>query len=167
MPIKSATLRHEGGMRFVATTGSGHVVPFDDRDTDTAPGPTEALVAALAACTGMDVVSIMLKKRQVVDRYEIHATADQRADYPQVFTRIDLVHELEGPEVDEDAVRRCVELSATIYCPISAMLSSGATEIHHGYRIRNTGPKPFEAEAEVLVTGPFARPDIVRRAIAS
>jgi hypothetical protein len=43
------------------------------------------------------------------------------------------------------------------------MLSSGATEIHHGYRIRNTGPEPFEAEEEVIVTGPFARPDVVRK----
>jgi len=42
------------------------------------------------------------------------------------------------------------------------MLSAGATEIHHGFRLRNTGGSPFEAESEVIVTGPFARPDIVR-----
>ena len=167
MPIKTAEVRHDGGMRFVARVGSEHDVVFDDRETDTAPGPTETIVAALAACTGMDVISIMLKKRQTPERYEVHARADQRAEYPQVFTRIDLVHELVGPDVTEAAVRQCIELSATRYCPISAMLSSGATEIHHGFRLRNTGPEPFEAEAEVSVTGPYARPDIVRPAGAS
>jgi putative redox protein len=164
MPIKTAEVRHDGGMRFVATTGSGHGIEFDDRETDTAPGPTETIVAALAACTAMDVISIIAKKRQVVERYEIHARAEQRDDYPQVFTRIDLVHDLVGPDVTEAAVRQCIELSATKYCPISAMLSSGATEIHHGFRIRNTGPAPFESEAEVIVTGPYARPEILRSA---
>jgi putative redox protein len=149
-------------MRFVARVGSGHDVAFDDRETDTAAGPTESLLAALAACTGMDVITIARKKRQTVESYVVHARAEQRTEYPQVFTRIDLVHEIVGPDVSEVAVRRCVELSATIYCPISAMLSAGATEIHHGFRIRNTGPSPFEAAAEVIVTGPFARPDIVR-----
>jgi putative redox protein len=160
--IKTAELELEGGMRFVARTGSGHVVAFDDRDTDTAAGPTESLLAALAACTAMDVISIARKKRQTIESYVVHARADQRTDYPQVFTRIDLVHDIVGPDVTEAAVRRCIELSATIYCPISAMLSAGATEIHHGFRMRNTGPSPFETEAEVIVTGPYARPDIVR-----
>jgi putative redox protein len=159
MATKTAELRHDGGMRFVAIPTSGHEVAFDDRDTDTAPGPTETVVAALAACTAMDVISILQKKRQSVERYEVHARAEQRTEYPQVFTRIDLVHELAGPTVSEDALRRCIELSAAKYCPISAMLSSGATEIHHGFRIRNTGPRPFEAEGEVLVTGPWMRPD--------
>jgi putative redox protein len=161
MPIKTAEVRHDGGMRFVATSGSGHEVGFDDRETDTGPGPTETVVAALAACTAMDVISIMLKKRQAVESYVVHARADQRDPYPQVFTRIDLVHDLVGPDVTEAAVRQCIELSATKYCPISAMLSSGATEIHHGYRIRNTGSEPFEAEGEVLVTGPGQSLDVV------
>jgi putative redox protein len=159
--IKTAEVRLDGEMRFLARVGSGHDVPFDDRDTDTAAGPTESLVAALAACTGMDVISIARKQRQTIESYVVHARADQRTEYPQVFTRIDLVHELVGPDVTEDAIRRCIELSATKYCPISAMLSSGATEIHHGFRIRNTGPRPFEAEGEVLVTGPGQSVDVV------
>jgi putative redox protein len=167
MAIKTADVRHVEGMRFVALSGSGHEIPFDDRETDTAAGPTETVVAALAACTAMDVVSIARKKRQSIESYVVHARADQRGDYPQVFTRIDLVHEVVGSDVTEDAIRQCIELSATIYCPISAMLSSGATEIHHGYRIRNTGDEPFGAQAEVIVTGPWRRPDVVRRVAAS
>jgi hypothetical protein len=63
--------------------------------------------------------------------------------------------------VDEAAVRRSIELSATKYCPVNAMLSAGDTEVHHGYRIRNTGDTPFEAEGEVVVTGPYRRPDVI------
>jgi hypothetical protein len=39
------------------------------------------------------------------------------------------------------------------------MLSAGATEVHHRFRVVNTGPEPFEAEGEVVVTGPYRRPD--------
>jgi putative redox protein len=120
------------------------------------------VVVSLAACSAMDVIAIAGKKRQVVNRYEIQVEAQQRDEYPQVLTRADLIHVLEGPGVEEAAIRRAIELSATKYCPVNAMLSAGATEIHHGYRLRNTGPEPFEAEGEVVVTGPYRRPDIVR-----
>jgi len=161
--IKTAEIRHEGGMRFVATTGSGHSIAFDDRADDTGPGPTETIAAALGACTAMDVASIALKKRQDVTSYAIHVRAEQRDEYPRVFTSIDIVHEVEGPDVSEEAIRRCIELSAIKYCPIAAMLAAGDTTIHHKYVIRSTGLVPFEAEGEVLVTGPYTRPDPIRR----
>jgi hypothetical protein len=63
--------------------------------------------------------------------------------------------------VDVAAIRRSIELSALKYCPVSAMLSAGATEIHHRYVVRNTGPEPFEASGEAAVTGPYRRPDVV------
>jgi putative redox protein len=158
---KTVEARWDGEMRFVARTGSGHDIETDDKDNDSAPRPTELVLAALAMCAGMDVVSILDKQRQDYETYEIHATAEQRDEYPQVFTRIDLVHEVRGPGVTEAGVRRCIELSATKYCPVSAMLAAGDMEIHHRYRIARTGPDAFEAEGEVVVTGPFQRPDVV------
>jgi putative redox protein len=161
MRTRTVELIHEGGMRFAARTGSGHVLALDDRDDVPEPGPMDTVLAALATCTAMDVVSIALKKRQGIESYTVHVDAHQRDEYPQVYTRIDLVHEIVGPAVDEDAIRRCIELSADKYCPISAMLSAGATEIHHRYRLRNTGPDPFESEGEVRVTGPGQSLDVV------
>jgi len=162
MGIRRAQLRHEGGQRFAATTGTGRSIVFGDHADQGEQSPVELVAAALAACSAMDVVSIMVKKRQVVESYAVSVSADQRSSYPQVFTRIDVLHDVAGPDVSEDAVRRCIELSATTYCPISAMLSAGATEIHHRYRVRGTGAAPFEADGEVVVTGPYRRPDVVR-----
>ena len=161
MPEKTVVTRHEGAMRFVARTGSAHDLVMDDGRSDTGMRPTEAILAGLAACTAMDVVSIMDKKRQAYDAYVVHASGHQRDEYPQVYTRIDLVHEVSGPGVEVAQVRRCIELSATKYCPVSAMLSAGDTAIHHRYRVVRTGADPTEEEGEVLVTGPYRRPDIV------
>ncbi len=161
MTIKSVVVRNTAGMHFAATTGSGFAVDFDSGDGQTAPGPTEVVLTALAACSAMDVVSILAKKRQVFERYEISVRGDQRDGYPQVFTRIDVIHEIEGPAVEVAPLRRSIELSATKYCPVNAMLSAGATEIHHGYHLVRTGDQPLDETGEVIVTGPYQWPDLL------
>jgi len=159
--LRSATLVHEGGDRFAATTGTQRTIVYGADVPTNELSPVETVVVSLAACSAMDVISIAGKKRQVISRYAIHVEAVQRDEYPQVLTRADVTHEVEGPDVEEAAIRRSIELSALKYCPVSAMLSAGATEVHHRYRVRNTGPQPFEAEGEVVVTGPYRRPDVV------
>jgi putative redox protein len=159
--IRTAVLTHDGGMRFRATTGTNRTYVFGDHPEANEYSPVETVAAALAACTAMDVVSILGKKRQVLSSYTIEARAEQRDEYPQVFTRVDIVHVLEGPNLLEAAVRRAIELSAATYCPVSAILSAGATEIHHGFRMSSTGDSPAEASGEVIVTGPGRQPDLV------
>ncbi len=148
-------------MRFVATTGTTRTIVFGDAFVRGELSPVETLVVSLAACSAMDVASITTKKRQRLTRYEVHVEAIQRDEFPQILTRVEVIHDVEGPVVEEAAIRRAIELSATKYCPVNAMLSAGATEVHHGYRVRNTGPEPFEAQGEVVVTGPYRRTDVV------
>ena len=146
-------------MRFTAATGSGRSIVFGPDPAMNELSPVETVAAALAACSAMDVVSILEKKRQVINSYRVEVKADQRAEYPQVFTQVDITHVVEGPVVVEAAVRRAVELSAAKYCPINAMVSAGASAVHHHFRMRCTGAEPLEASGEVIVTGPDRRPD--------
>lgn len=158
---RSATLVHEGGNRFVATTGSRRTIIYGDQVPRGELSPVETVCVSLAACSAMDVVAIAAKKRQQITHYEVLVSASQRDEYPQIITWAEVIHVVEGPVVDEAAIRRSIELSATKYCPVNAMLSAGATEVHHGYRVRNTGATPFEAAGEVVVTGPYRRPDVI------
>jgi putative redox protein len=159
--IRTAVLTHDGGMLFRATTGTNRTYVFGDDAAANEYSPVETVAASLAACTAMDVVSILGKKRQVLTSYAVEVRADQRDEYPQVFTRVDITHVLEGNDLREAAVRRAIELSASKYCPVSAMISAGTTEVHHAFRMRSTGAAPAEASGEVVVTGPDRRPDIV------
>ena len=159
--LRTATLTHEGGMRFVAATGSTRTIVYGDAFAENELSPVETLVVSLAACSAMDVIAIAAKKRQVIDRYAVHVEAEQRDEYPQVLTRVRVVHEVEGPGVAEAAIRRAIELSATKYCPVNAMISAGATEVHHAYRVINTGGDGVDVSGEVVVTGPYRRPDII------
>jgi len=158
---KAVRLEHRGGMHFHAVPSSGHDYDFDERRSNQGGSPVETVLAALASCSAMDVISIAIKKRQRVTSYGIEASGDQRDEYPQVYTEIDLVHVVEGRDLSEAAIRRAIELSALKYCPVSAMLSAGATVIHHRYRISSSGERPFQAEGEVVATGPYQRPDVI------
>lgn len=162
MPTRKAVQAiHLGGMRFHVDPSSGHPIEFDDRRSNQGGSPVETLLSALAACTGMDVISIARKKRQAVTAYSVEVEASQRDEYPQVYTEIQLVHVVSGTDLSEAAIRRSIELSAVKYCPVSAMLSAGATVIHHRYRMASSGTRTFQAEGEVIATGPYQRPDIV------
>ena len=160
--IRSATLVHEGGTRFVATTGSTRTIVYGDAFAQNELSPVETIVVSLAACSAMDIAAIAAKKRQVIERYAVHVEAEQRDEYPQILTRVRVVHEVEGPGIDEAAIRRAIELSATKYCPVNAMVSAGATEVHHAYRVIRTGADGFDVSGEVVVTGPYRRPDAIR-----
>lgn len=156
---ESAVAHYSGaGLRFTGMSGSGHEVVIDNREGDGGPRPTEMVLLGQAACTGMDVVSILKKKRQEVTDYRVSVSAEERDGHPDYFTRIDVVHMIEGPAIDEAAVRRAIELSATKYCPVAAMLSAGTVEMHHRYRIVSPG-SAAPVEGEVIVTGPHADPD--------
>ena len=104
----------------------------------------------------MDVISILRKKRQEVTRYEVLSNGTQMDDHPNAFTRFDVTHVVEGPDLDVEAVRRAIELSATKYCSVGATLSSGRAEIHHSYVVRNGSG--VETSAEVIVLGPSLDP---------
>ena len=139
MSTKTASVVLEGdGLRFAVQTGSGHTFVLDDAAGDLGARPAELVPAAVAACTAMDVISILRKKRQVVTRYEVRASGLQADDaHPAVFTRVDVVHVVDGPALDVEAVRRAIELSATRYCSVGGTLATGVTEIHHAYLVHD------------------------------
>jgi putative redox protein len=65
----------------------------------------------------------MKKKQQNVTAFEVKVQADQAQDFPKVFTRSLITYLVTGHNLDEQALRRSIELSATKYCPAQAMLS--------------------------------------------
>ena len=154
MALKTAIVTLDGdGLRFNASAGSGHSIVLDSGEGNMGMRPSELVPVALAGCTGMDVISILRKKRQAVSGYRIEVGGTQMDAHPNAFTRMDVTHIVEGVGVDVDAVARAIELSATKYCAVGTTLATGIVEIHHGYRVVDT-ETGAEAAAEVLVEGP-------------
>jgi putative redox protein len=140
-------------VRIDVRTGTGFDLTFDTAEAGrdrAGPSPTELVLAALAGCTSMDVGSILRKKRQSPDSYRIAVTGEKRDEHPQVYTSIVIEHQVTG-DVEPEALRRAIELSATIYCPVNAMLSR-SVRIEHRYRL--TDAAGDETSALVAITGP-------------
>jgi putative redox protein len=139
--------------RTEVRTAGGHVIVMDadpPHGDDSAPGPKETMLAALAGCTAMDVASILRKKRQSAASYEVDVSADSADEHPKVYTDIVVVHRVSG-DVAPEPLRRSIELSATQYCPVNAMLSAVA-RIEHRYHL--TDASGTVHEARVAVVGP-------------
>ncbi|MFZ3330981.1 MAG: OsmC family protein [Candidatus Acidiferrales bacterium] len=132
--MRTATVRWVGGEQYLATMPSGQAVVIDaDREHNSAPGPMDMLLGALGACSSVDVVSILAKKRNKLASLEIVISGERAKDPPSVWTKIDMVYKLTG-ELDEKAVRDAIELSQTKYCSVAAMLRKTA-EIAYRFEI--------------------------------
>src|SRR5580693_6245598 len=124
--MQTATVKWIGEQKFLATSPSGHTVPFDsDRESNTATGPMEMLLMALGACTATDIVIILEKKRQKLESLNVVCSGERAADPPQVWTKFELVYQLRG-ELDDAAVKHAIELSEGKYCSVSAMLKKSS-----------------------------------------
>jgi len=88
------------------------------------PTPLEAFQAALAACTAIDVISILQKKKQVVTSYRVEVSGNRPpiGEFPRPFKNISVRHILTGENLDPIAVARAIELSDQKYCSVSATL---------------------------------------------
>jgi putative redox protein len=122
-----AKVNWQGKLTFKGTAESG----FDLRlGTEPAVGgdndgfrPMELLAIGLAGCTAMDVISILSKKRQDVTDFEVQVHAGRAAEHPKVITDAIIEYFVTGRNLDEAAIIRAIELSATRYCPAQAMFS--------------------------------------------
>jgi putative redox protein len=128
----------KGGMSFEAVTPSGHAVVMDARKdhggADNGASPMELLLVALAGCTGMDVVSILEKKKQSPESFMMELEADRRADHPRAYTEIRIKYIFKGGAVTEEGAKRAIELSEEKYCSVAATLK-GAAKINYSFEI--------------------------------
>lgn len=120
----------DGGMAFVAETGSGHLLTMDGAPDgggrNLAPRPMETLLAGAGACTAYDVVLILKRGRHDVRGCRVKVDAERAPTDPKVFTRIALHFVVAGRGLDAKAVERAIALSHEKYCSATIMLGKTA-----------------------------------------
>ena len=138
-----ATAQWKEDLTFVGMPDSGFPVQMDADSslggTNQGIRPMEMVALGLAGCTGMDVISILRKKRQQVTHFEVKINAPRSHEYPKVFTSAQITFVVVGTNVEEAAVLRAIELSVTKYCPVHFMLAQ-AFPIEVQYEIYEDEP---------------------------
>ncbi len=125
------------GLQFVGRmAAAGPTVVFDGEPasggSDCGLRPVAALLCSLAACSGMDVISILRKKRQRVTGFCVNVKATRAQEYPKWVMKAELEYVVRGYDVAPEAVARAIELSQTKYCAVAASLKG---EVVTSYRI--------------------------------
>ncbi len=130
------------GMHFDVSVGSGYHLEIDASPEQGGTGrgarPMELLLAGLAGCTALDVISILRKSRQEVTGFEVVVNGDRAEQDPKVYTHIRVEYVVRGHHISEDALQRAIRLSEEKYCSASAMLGKTA-KIGTSYRIIEEG----------------------------
>jgi len=124
----SINLQWDGKMGFAGDAPSGARIVLDAHPesggSGTGPTPVEALLASVAACSAMDVISILQKKRQEVTSYTVEVEHERapEGEWPRPITKFSIRHIVTGPNVDPEAVARSIQLSDEKYCTVMATL---------------------------------------------
>lgn len=119
------------GMAF-ETEINGHKFVMDADDSvggkDEGPRPKPLLLASLAGCTGMDVISILKKMQQPFTYFNVDIEAEATEEHPKHYHTIKVIYEFKASDnLDEKKVKKAVELSQDRYCGVSALLKKAIT----------------------------------------
>ncbi|TSA27428.1 MAG: OsmC family peroxiredoxin [Bacteroidetes bacterium] len=119
-----------GNMTFEATI-DGFPVRMDATPehggTGFGPRPKPIVLSSLAGCTGMDVVSILAKKRISYTEFKILILAEMTESHPKYYHKIHLTYQFTGENFEGnqelfEKISRSIELSSDNYCGVTAML---------------------------------------------
>lgn len=125
-------------MQFIGKASSGHEIVMDSDPSvgghNAGVRPTELLLLGIGGCSGMDVISILRKKKQEVTGFAINVKGKRDEDYPKKFTEITIEFSIKGKNISEEAVKRAIDLSMNKYCSVKATLE-GSAKISFSYKI--------------------------------
>jgi putative redox protein len=133
-----AELRWGQGLKFISKTGSDNQVILDAAvehgGTNEGARPMEILLSALGGCMGMDLVTILTKKKRDLKDLKISMHGKRSGDHPHVLESVSITFDMWGPDITNEDVQWAVNLSLSKYCSVSAMLAK-ACKISYKWNI--------------------------------
>ena len=118
-------LKHHQNLAFNANIDQ-YIVPMDTTDEHSinhGPSPKKMMLAALAGCTGIDVVSILNKMKVEFSQFSIDIEAQLTEEHPVIYNEVTMIYSIKVEDADKPKMEKAVTLSKEKYCGVSAMFS--------------------------------------------
>lgn len=128
----------KGELSFIGNNSTGGSVQMGSLDGKPGTNPMQLLLIALAGCTGMDIVSILQKKRVLLSDFQVKVTGKREPDFPMIWSQIHINYLLWGNNIQPKDVEQAIELSEQKYCSVGIMLGKSA-KISSEYHIHKSG----------------------------
>lgn len=134
---KTAVVTWKGeNLQFRGVLGSGYEFDVSGQASpENGGGAMEFLLAGVAGCTAMDIVHVLRKMRQEFSGLQVEISGIRAADYPMVYTDVEIMYVVTGKNVDPAAVERAIGLSKETYCSASIMFERAGVAMKTAYRI--------------------------------
>jgi putative redox protein len=121
----SVSIQHRGNMSFDVKINGHNLILDSGHDfggNNEGPRPKSLLLASLAGCTGMDVVSILGKMKVDFDNFKIVVEGNITDKHPKHFDSMHIKYIINGKDLPEDKIKTAINLSQDKYCGVSYSL---------------------------------------------
>jgi len=127
------------GNLFLGSDDAGHTVVYDSsisaKSRSRGIGPMKALLTSLGACSGMDIVAILGKRKQRLESLKMEVSGRRpEHGHPRPYTQVHIRFLLGGRELDEKYVQEAVTDSMTKFCSVAATID-GRAKVTYSYEI--------------------------------
>jgi putative redox protein len=131
MDTHNITAVFNQGMSFTSHI-NGHTVTTDSNSEGAGEGPSpkRLMLASLAGCTGIDVVSILAKMKVIFYDFSIDVSARLTEEQPQIYQDVMIIYKIKMAGDDRPKMEKAVKLSEEKYCGVSAMFRAFAKVEH-------------------------------------
>ena len=111
-----------GAQRFDAGRPGGPTLRLDG-DATTGQSPVDAVLSALGACTSVDVIEILAKRRTPVERYSLEVAGERADGTPRRIVAVDIRYRIDGAGIEREHAERAIELAIGKYCSVRDSLA--------------------------------------------
>ena len=125
------------GMKFQTIGPNGSAITVGsslEGDNQKVPSPKALMLSSLAACSGIDVVSILEKMKIKLSDFKINTIGSLTQEHPKYYNKVLMEYHFYGEQLDKEKINKAVNLSITKYCGVMEMFRSFAeitTKIHY------------------------------------
>jgi len=124
--LTEITASWKGETTFVGRNAAGGTVQMGTLGGKPGVSPMQLLLVAIAGCTGVDILSILQKKRTDPTDIQVRVSGKRADDYPMIWTHIYITYLIWGKNIKPEDVEQAIELSENKYCSVGIMLGKSA-----------------------------------------
>lgn len=131
--IKIDVERVQGDYGFEARDAYGHTVQIDNSPdgggTNFGVRPMQLVLMGLGGCSGIDIISILKKQRQTVEKFSMKLEGEREPGVePSLWKDITIVFQLQGT-IDPGKAERACQLSMDKYCSVAETLRRAGCDL--------------------------------------
>ncbi len=138
MATNKVVTHWKGNLQFESDNPSGKLVLMDTSHENgghnSGLGPKAMMLSSLAGCSGLDVVSILKKMKVPFSDFRIDTFGELTDEHPKYYNKVSVEYHLYGDALDEEKIKKAVDLSIEKYCGVMEMFRQFAevtTSIHY------------------------------------